>query len=216
MNKAGIQAALGQAEQFFPVIGHAPSRAPQGERRTHNNRKADLFGDCFGLRHGTGNTAGGDSQADVLHGIPKQLAVFSLLDHLDSSPDHIDPVALEHSHFGDPDRNIQGRLTAERRQQGIGALPCNHLGHGFRRDRFDVSAMGRLRVGHDRGRVAVDEHDFIALLPEGLTGLGARIVKFAGLADDDRARADDEDLLDVVPFGHEILFLATGSSSSVR
>src|SRR2546422_4977960 len=47
-----------------------------------------------------------------------------------------------------------------------------------------------LRIGHDGGRVAVDQDDAIPLLAQGLAGLGPRVVKLAGLADDDRARTD--------------------------
>ena len=37
---------------------------------------------------------------------------------------------------------------------------------------------------------------------QGLAGLGAGVVELAGLADDDGAGADDEDLLDVGALGH--------------
>ena len=37
---------------------------------------------------------------------------------------------------------------------------------------------------------------------ERLAGLGARVVELAGLADDDRSGADEEDLLEVGPLGH--------------
>ncbi len=72
----------------------------------------------------------------------------------------------------------------------------------FRRDRLDVGAVGELRVGHDGGRVGVDEHDAVAFLLERLAGLRAGIIKLARLADDDRAGADDEDAVDVSALGH--------------
>ena len=50
-----------------------------------------------------------------------------------------------------------------------------------------------LGVGHDGGRIEIDEDDAEAFLLEGFAGLGAGIIKFAGLADDDRAGADNED-----------------------
>ena len=39
-------------------------------------------------------------------------------------------------------------------------------------------------IGHDGGRIGVDQNYFIAQFPQGLAGLGAGIVEFAGLADD--------------------------------
>ena len=74
--------------------------------------------------------------------------------------------------------------------------------HAFRRDRLDVGAVGELRVGHDGGRIGVDEDDAVAFLLERLAGLGAGIIEFARLADDDRAGADDEDAVNVSAFGH--------------
>ena len=62
---------------------------------------------------------------------------------------------------------------------------------GFGRDGFDVGAVGELRVGHDGGRVGVDEDDAVAFFAEGFAGLGAGVVEFARLADDDGAGADD-------------------------
>ena len=69
-------------------------------------------------------------------------------------------------------------------------------------DGLDVGAVGELRVGHDGGRVGVDEDDAVALLAQGFAGLDAGIVEFAGLADDDRAGADEEDGFEVGAFGH--------------
>ena len=72
----------------------------------------------------------------------------------------------------------------------------------FRRERLDVGAIGDLRVGHDRRRIAVDEDDLEPFGAQRLARLRARVVELAGLADDDRAGADDEHALDVGAFGH--------------
>ena len=45
----------------------------------------------------------------------------------------------------------------------------------------------------------------IALLLQRLAGLHARIVEFAGLANDDRTGADDEDGMDVCTLGHYLV-----------
>ena len=69
-------------------------------------------------------------------------------------------------------------------------------------DRLDVDRVGHVRVGHDRGRVGVDQDHPVALLAQRLAGLRAGVVEFAGLADHDRAGADDQDALDVGAFWH--------------
>src|SRR4029453_14368343 len=55
--------------------------------------------------------------------------------------------------------------------------------------------------------IRVDEDDLEALLAQGLAGLSPRVVELAGLADDDRPRPDQEDLLDVGALGHARLLL---------
>jgi hypothetical protein len=74
--------------------------------------------------------------------------------------------------------------------------------HAFRRDGFDVGAVGKLRVGHDGGRIGVHEHDAVSFLLEGFAGLRAGVIELARLANDDRAGADDEDGVNVGAFGH--------------
>ena len=82
---------------------------------------------------------------------------------------------------------------ADRREDRVRPLllddPLEELG----RQGLDVRRVGELRVGHDRGRVRVDEDDPVTLALERADGLRARVVELAGLSDDDRARPDDED-----------------------
>ena len=111
--------------------------------------------------------------------------------------DHLDIVAVEHAHAAQRQRGVERGLAAHGRQQRVRPLLGDDLGHHFRRDRLDIGGVGQLRIGHDGGRVGVDQDDAVALLLQRLAGLGAGIVELAGLADDDRAGADDQDRLDV-------------------
>ena len=52
--------------------------------------------------------------------------------------------------------------------------------------------------------IGVDQDDPVAFRLQRLYGLGAGVIEFTGLADNDRAGADDEDGLDVCPLGHEL------------
>ena len=70
-------------------------------------------------------------------------------------------------------------------------------------DRLDVGGIGHLRVGHDGGRIGVHQNDPVALLAQRLAGLCAGIVELAGLTDDDRAGADDQDAFDVSTLWHD-------------
>jgi hypothetical protein len=57
----------------------------------------------------------------------------------------------------------------------------------LRRDRLDVRPIRELRIGHDRGRIGVDEDDLIPLFLQRLRRLRSRIIELGGLPDDDRA-----------------------------
>ena len=97
---------------------------------------------------------------------------------------------------------VERGLAAERRQQRVGALALDHLAHRAGEQRLDVGRGRELRVGHDRRRVGVHEHDLVALLEQDLAGLRAGVVELGGLADHDRAGAEDEDLVEVVAPRH--------------
>ena len=102
---------------------------------------------------------------------------------------------------------IERRLAAHGRQQGEAAgdgvaLLGDDLGDDLGRDRLDIGAVRHVGIGHDRRRIGVDQDDPVALGAQRLDGLGAGIVELAGLADDDRPGADDEDRRDVCPLRH--------------
>jgi hypothetical protein len=83
-------------------------------------------------------------------------------------------------------------------------------------ERLDVGAVGQLGIGHDGGRVRIDQHHLVALLLEGLAGLRAGVVELGRLADDDRAGADHQDLLNVISAWHFSLFLSVVFARSRR
>ena len=97
--------------------------------------------------------------------------------------------------------HVQPSLAAQGRQHGVRLLDGEDLLDDLEGDRLDIGSVGHLRVGHDRGRVRVDQHDLVALLAQGLARLGPRVVEFARLADHDRTGTDDQDLVDVRTLG---------------
>ena len=146
----------------------------------------------------------------------KPLAALGLVDHVGIGADHLDAVLFEHAVPPQVHRHVEPRLPAERRQQRIGPLLLDHLGDDLPRERLDVRAIGRRRIGHDRGRVRVHQHDLVALFAQRLAGLRAGVVELARLPDDDRAGADDENLLEVVASWHQRGFLILGSFRDLR
>ena len=121
------------------------------------------------------------------------LAVLAEHDRLDVGADQRAVVLLEDAALVQLHRAVQRGLPAQGREHGIRPLLGDDLLDDLGGDRLDVGGVGELRVGHDRGGVGVDQDDADALLAQHPAGLGAGVVELAGLADDDRAGADDQD-----------------------
>ena len=135
--------------------------------------------------------------ADLAHRVAEEQAVFGDLDRVDRRANQLDVVLVENAALVQRDRQVERRLAADGRQHGVGPLlGDDRLGH-LRRQRLDVGRFGQLRVGHDRRRVAVDQHHLEPFGPQRLARLRARVVELGRLADDDRPRADDEHTFDV-------------------
>ena len=155
-------------------------------------------------------------QPDLLHRLAEQLAVLGLVDGLGRGADHLDAELLQHAHLAERQRAVQRRLPAHGRQQRVRPLLLDDLRHDLRRDRLDVGGVGELRVGHDRRRIGVDQDDPVALVLQRLEGLRAGIVELAGLADDDRPGADDEDRFDVGALRHRLCGRARNPGAAGR
>ena len=80
-------------------------------------------------------------------------------------------------------------------QQGVGPLLFDDLGQPLRVERLDIRHIRDAGVGHDGGRVGIDQHHLVAFFLEGLHGLGAGIVEFTALADDDGTCADNQNFV---------------------
>ena len=118
------------------------------------------------------------------------------------APIKIQPCRCENSRFVKRQAYVQARLTTEGRQYRIGLLNGKDLLDDFDGDGLDVGAVRHLRVGHDRRRIGVDQHNLIPLLAQRLACLGPRVVEFARLPNHNRARTNDQDLVDVSTLGH--------------
>ena len=90
----------------------------------------------------------------------------------------------------------QSGLAAQTRQDGVGPLLDNNAFDGLGGQGLQVNFVRHGLVGHDGSGVGVAQHHVDAGLLQHPAGLGAGIVEFSGLADDDGAGADDQDFLD--------------------
>jgi hypothetical protein len=108
----------------------------------------------------SGDAAGRHLDADFGHGVAEQQAILADLDRVDRGANQLDVVLLEDAAVGERHRQVERGLAADSRQHRVRPLfGDDRFGH-FRGERLDVGAVGDLRVGHDRRRVAVHQHDF--------------------------------------------------------
>ena len=91
------------------------------------------------------------------------------------------------------DSRVQCGLTTQRGQECVGAFLGNDLFDHFGSNRLDVGGISKLRVRHDRGRIAVNQDDANTFGSKDAAGLRARVVEFAGLANNDGSRPDHHD-----------------------
>ena len=204
----GVDAALDDVEELVSIIGDAAAGAPQREARPDDGGKPDVGQRLQRLPQRADVVRARRREADPGHRLAEPLPVLRLVDRVRRRADHLDVVLLQHAHLLEAQRAVQRRLAAHGRQKresaryGV-ALDRDDLGHHFRRDRLDIGAVRHVGIGHDRGGVRIDEHDAVALGAQRLAGLDPGIVELAGLTDDDRARADDQNGGDVGPLRHE-------------
>src|SRR5690606_30493326 len=208
VHRRQLEAALDDLLELLAVVGDAAAAAAQGEGRADDGRVAHLGLDLHRLLEALRHLGLRALQADLLHGHAEQLGVLGHADGLARGADQLDAVLLQHAVVGQVQGAVERGLAAHGRQQRVRALLGDDLLDRLPVDRLDVHRVGGVRVGHDRGRVAVDQHHPVALLAQRLARLRARVVELAGLADDDRAGADDEDGLDVAALGHFVLWIA--------
>ena len=141
-------------------------------------------------------------ETDLLHRFLELIAFLRLGDHFGVRRDHLDAVLLQHSIGIQVHGNIQTCLSPQRWKQGIGFFLFDDFFNHLPGQRLDIGRVGRGRIGHDRRRIAVDQHDLVAFFSERFTGLSSRIVKLASLTDNDWPASDEQNLFDVVASWH--------------
>ena len=143
-----------------------------------------------------------DVQADFDHGLLERIPFFGLFDDINASAQHLNAEFLEYAMLNQIHCCIQTGLAAQSWQQGIRSFDLDDLRHVLPGNRLDVRTIGHFGVGHDRRGVRVDQDNLVTLFAKRFACLGAGIIKFASLPDDNRARTNDQNLMNVVATGH--------------
>ncbi len=198
-DRAGAQAGADPLPVGRLRLDDPATRATERERRPDDGRQPDVREGGVGrgrarLRRGPlDDRAGRVRLADPVEQVAERLAVLGHPDRLERRAEEADRVALEHAGIGHRGRQVERGLPAEPGQQSLRLFAGDDRLDRLNRQRLEVDHVGDGRVGHDRGRVRVDQDRPDPLGPEGAAGLRPGVVELGGLADHDRPRAEDED-----------------------
>ena len=209
--RRGGQPVPGHPLDVIGGVRHAGAEPAHRERWADDDRQPEFPDGLTDLVHGETHSRAGGFAADLGDDVLEPLAILAALDGLEVRTDQFDAVFLERAVLVEGHGGIQRGLPAQRRQQrvnlvaALGLLGDDPLDER-RGDRLDVGVVGELRIGHDGGRVGVDQAHLQALGAQHTARLGARVVELAGLPDDDRSRTDHQHVVEVSPPRH--LFLS--------
>ena len=201
-HQAGLEASGADGLQLFPVVDQAAAGTAHGVGGTQHDRVAQLVSDGQSLLHAVGHLAAGHFNAQSVHGFFKLDAVLPALNGVHLHADDLHMVFIQDSLGGKLRAEIQPGLASQVGKQGVGPLLGDNLFQPLYVQRLNVSHIRGLRVGHNGGRVGIDQHDLVAQLLQGLAGLSAGIIKFTGLADDNGAGTDDKHFVNVCSLWH--------------
>ena len=110
-----------------------------------------------GFLHGVGHAGLRQVEPDLEHGVLEQEPVLALLDGLRLGADHAHAVLLEDAARCSAMAVFSAVWPPSVGQEGVGLLLDDDLLDDLRSDRLDVGPVGELRIGHDRGRIGVDQ-----------------------------------------------------------
>ena len=191
VDRRKVEPALDQFHHLFAVVGDAAAGAAQREAGPQDHRVRDALGEFQRVVEIVDQLRFRALQADAAHGIFEHQPVFGLLDGADLRADQFHAVAVEHARFGQFHREVQSGLAAHGRKEGVGPLLADHFFEESEAEGLDVGSIGQVGVGHDGGRVGVDQDHLVAIRLQGFARLGARVVELARLPDHDGAGTHD-------------------------
>ncbi len=191
VGRRGLQPLLEEDLEALAIVSDAAAPPAEGEGRAENRRQPDEI-ECRDARlDGSDGRRRQDRQTGFLHREPKFLAVLGEAYRAGRRSEQPDTEPLQDTGLFELDGQVESGLPAEGRDQCVGPFLFEDGGYGLGGQRFHIAAVREPRVGHHGRWVRVDQNDPAALLAKRPYALHPRIVELAGLADADRARAQD-------------------------
>ena len=208
VDQTRLKAALADSAKLVSVVDKTAAGTAHRVCGAQNDRITQLFRDRKSFLHRIGHFTARHFDAELIHGLFELNTVFTPFDRVDLNADDFDAVFVEYALFVKFGAEIEAGLAAEIGKERIRSFFGDDLFHALCIKRFDIGDVRHLGIRHDRGGIGIDKNDLITKTVESLAGLCSGIIKLTCLADDDGARADDQDLMDISTLCH-------GSSLSI-
>ena len=202
-DQTGRQTSLANGAEFIFIIYKAAAGTAHGVGGTKNYGITELIGNgqCFVYR--VGNLAAGNLDAQSVHGLFEFDTILAAFDGIYLNTDNLDIILVQYTCLRQLGAEVQSGLSAQVGKECIRPFLLDHCSQSLHIKRFDVGYIRHFGICHDRCRIGVDQNDLISKASESLAGLCAGIIELAGLTDNDRSGADNENLVNVCPFRHK-------------
>ena len=182
----------GDGVQLDLVLAEAGAEPAQGVGRPDDDGIAYLAGGGTGLFKGRRRMRTDGLHADLVQPGHEQFAVLRVDDSFHGGSQDLHAVALQDAAAEQGHAAVERSLAAEGKKDAVRALLLDDFLHERRCHRQEIHLVGHAFRGLDRRDVGVHEDGPDAFLAQGLEGLRTAVVEFSGLADLQRARAQDE------------------------
>ena len=184
------------------IVSKAAARTAKGECRTKNYGVADSRRYLNSLLKRVCNVGGNNGLSNRLAKLLKELSVLCSLDTLARCTEKLNACFLKNSLLFKKHSHIKTGLTADAGDYRVRTLVSDYLCNIFKSQGLHIDLICNSGIGHYGCRVGVDENNLVSLLLERKTRLSSCIVKLRSLTDNDRARADYHNSLNISSLCH--------------
>ncbi len=192
VDRGQFNAAVGNFFHFITVMGNAAAGTAKGISRTDNDRITDFISKSNGRFQFFKDFRFRYRLMDFFHSLFEEFTVFRMLDGMEGRTEEFHAILFEDSCIRELDCHVQAYLAAQGSQQSIRSFLPDDFRYERKGNWFDINPVSDIHIGHDGRRIAVDKDDFHSFFTKGTAGLGAGIVEFCRLTDDDGPGADDK------------------------
>ena len=208
MNRGKCKRIFHHDRHFVGVICKSATGASQREGRAKYYRIADILRGFQALLNAVGYLRWNNRFTDSLAKLFKKLSVLGTFYALGVGTQKLDFALLQNAFFGKLHCKVKPCLTADSGNDSVrtfvSANPCDK----FKGQRLHVNLVGDGGISHDGRGVGVAQNYLVALFLKGEARLSSGIVKLCRLTDNNRSRADNQDLFYISALGHPASLLS--------